>query len=52
MNYGGFSWWRFFGVSAFKAAVSRKIGVPLTSTGRRQKIGSVILRILGLDKWV
>jgi hypothetical protein len=52
MNRGGFSWWRFFGVSAFKSRVSRRIGIPLTRTGRRQKLGSLILRLLGVDKWV
>ncbi len=52
MNRGGFSWWRLFGVSAFKTRVSRRIGIPLTRTGRRQKLGSLILRLLGLDRWV
>jgi len=52
MNQGGFSWWRFFGVSAFKSRVSRRIGIPLTHTGRRQKLGSLILRMLGVDRWV
>ena len=32
--------------------VSRRIGIPLTCTGRRQKLGSLILRLLGVDKWV
>jgi hypothetical protein len=52
MNRGGFSWWRFFGVSAFKGRVSRQIGIPLTRSGRRQKLGSLILRLLGIDKWL
>jgi len=52
MNRGGFSWWRLFGVSAFKTRASRQIGIPLTRTGRRQKLGSLILRLLGLDRWV
>jgi hypothetical protein len=52
VNRGGFSWWRFLGVSAFKTRVSRRIGIPLTRTGRRQKLGSLILRLLGLDRWV
>ena len=51
MNRGGFSWWRLFGVSAFKARLSREIGIPLTRSGRRQKLGSLILRFLGLDRW-
>jgi hypothetical protein len=29
MNFGGFSIWRFLGVSALKSRVSRTIGVPL-----------------------
>jgi hypothetical protein len=52
MNRGGFSWWRLFGVSSFKARVARQIGIPLSRTGRRQKLGSLILRLLGLDRWV
>jgi hypothetical protein len=52
MNRGGFSWWRLFGVTALKSRVSRKIGIPLTRTGRRQKLGSLILRLLGLNRWV
>ncbi len=52
MNRGGFSWWRFFSVSAFKSRVSRSIGIPLTRTGRRQKLGSLILRLLRLDRSV
>jgi hypothetical protein len=52
MNRGGFSWRRFVGVSALKARFSRQIGIPLTRTGRRQKLGSLILRLLGLDRWV
>jgi len=52
MNRGGFSWRRFFGVSALKSRVSRQIGIPLTRSGRRQKLGFLILRLLGLDKWL
>jgi hypothetical protein len=39
MNKGGFSWKRFFGISGAKARMSRNIGVPLTRSGRHQKIG-------------
>ncbi len=39
MNKGGFSWKRFVGISGAKARMSRKIGVPLTRSGRHQKIG-------------
>lgn len=37
----GFSWSakRASGLSAIKGRVSRKIGVPLTRSGRRQKVG-------------
>lgn len=39
MNKGGFSWRRFFGISAFKSKISRKIGIPLTCSGRQRKLG-------------
>ena len=39
MNKGGFSWKRLSGISGAKANFSRKIGVPLTKSGRNQKIG-------------
>ena len=39
MNKGGFSWKRFTGLSAAKARISRATGVPLTRSGRHQKIG-------------
>jgi hypothetical protein len=42
MNKGGFSWKRLSGISAAKSKVSRKIGIPLTKSGRNQKIGSAI----------
>lgn len=42
MNKGGFSWRRFTGISAAKARVSRSIGVPLTRSGRHQKIGRTV----------
>jgi hypothetical protein len=44
MNRGGFSWKRFLGISAAKAIISRKIGIPLTKSGRDQKIGRMITR--------
>lgn len=40
MNNGGFSWARFFGVSAAKSNISRKIGMPLTKSGRQRKAGA------------
>jgi len=39
VNKGGFSWKRFVGISGAKARMSRKIGIPLTRSGRHQKIG-------------
>jgi hypothetical protein len=39
MNKGGFSWKRFVGISGAKARVGRKIRIPLTRSGRHQKIG-------------
>jgi hypothetical protein len=44
MNKGGFSWIRLIGISAAKARISRKIGIPLTKSGRDQKIGRIITR--------
>ena len=44
MNKGGFSWNRFLGISAAKARISRKIGIPLTKSGREQKIGRMVTR--------
>ena len=44
MNRGGFSWSRFLGVSSFKARVSRRIGVPLTESGRERKVGRAVMR--------
>lgn len=48
MNRGGFSWKRFFGISAGKAKISRTLGVPLTKGGRQRKAGSgnVLMMIL------
>ena len=46
MNRGGFSWWRFFGVSAAKARISRSIGIPLSQSGREQKVGRFLIRLI------
>jgi hypothetical protein len=52
MNRGGFSWRRFIGITAFKARISRTIGIPLTRSGRQRKLGAfiekIILKTLGL----
>jgi hypothetical protein len=42
MNLGGFSIWRFFGVSALKSRLSRRIGIPLTKSGRQRKLGALV----------
>jgi hypothetical protein len=52
MNKGGFSWKRFVGISALKAKISRKIGIPFTRSGRQRKLGAlvekIILKIFGI----
>jgi hypothetical protein len=42
MDKGGFSWKRLLGVSQAKARLSRKIGIPLTRSGRQRKIGAAM----------
>lgn len=42
VNKGGFSWKRLLGISAAKARLSRKIGIPLTRSGRQRKLGAAI----------
>ncbi len=42
MNRGGFSWKRFLGISQAKARLSRKIGIPLTRSGRQRKVGAAL----------
>jgi hypothetical protein len=43
MNRGGFSWNRLLGITRAKQRISRKIGIPLTKSGRQRKIGSIII---------
>ena len=43
MNRGGFSWQRLVGISALKARISRFTGVPLSRSGREQKIGRFVM---------
>jgi hypothetical protein len=45
-----FSWKRALGISAAKGRVSRKLGVPLTRSGRAKKLGTWILRLLRLER--
>src|SRR6266853_4273246 len=47
MKTGGFSRKRLLGISAFKSRVSRKIGIPLTASGRRRKLGASIFKAVG-----
>ena len=42
MNFGGFSWKRAIGLSAAKARLSRRIGIPLTKGGRQRKLGRLV----------
>jgi len=42
MNKGGFSWKRFLGVTKAKRNIARKTGIPLTKSGRQQKLGRII----------
>jgi hypothetical protein len=39
-NFGGFSWSKFLGISAQKSKVSRKLGLPLTKSGRQRAAGA------------
>jgi hypothetical protein len=48
MNRGGFSWSRLIGISAAKARLSRRIGIPLTRSGRQRKVGAA----LGCLVWI
>ena len=42
-KYGfSFSWRRASGLSAAKGRVSRKVGVPLTRSGRQRKLGRML----------
>jgi len=49
-----FSWKRAVGISAAKGRISRKIGIPLTKSGRQRKVGRamgccfVLIVILGI----
>ena len=42
MNRGGFSWKRLLGISAAKSKIARKIGIPLTRSGRQRKLGAAM----------
>ena len=42
MGFGGFSWKRAVGISAAKARLSRRIGIPFTKSGRQRKLGKMV----------
>ncbi len=44
MNRGGFSWKRLIGISRLKSNISRRTGIPLTRSGRNQKIGRMVTK--------
>jgi len=44
MNKGGFSLKRLAGISGAKAKISRQIGIPITKSGRDQKIGRIVTK--------
>ncbi|WP_169824222.1 hypothetical protein [Clostridium formicaceticum] len=46
MNKGGFSWKRFLGITKYKRKISKATGVPLTKSGREQKLGRIIINLL------
>ncbi len=41
-NKGGFSWKRAVGITKAKQNFSRKTGIPLTKSGRQQKVGRIV----------
>lgn len=46
-----FSWKRAIGLSAFKGRISRRIGIPLTQSGRERKAGRLLFKLVeGLFK--
>lgn len=48
MNKGGFSWKTFFGITAQKKKISKIIQIPITKSGRKAKLGSLIYKLF---KW-
>jgi hypothetical protein len=42
-TYGfSFSWRRLLGISGLKNRISRRIGIPLTRSGRQRKVGRLL----------
>jgi hypothetical protein len=46
MSFGGFPWKRAVGLSAAKARLSRRIGIPFPKSGRQRKLGKLVGRLL------
>jgi hypothetical protein len=42
MGFGGLSWKRAIGLSAAKARLSRRIGIPFTKSSRQRKLGKMV----------
>lgn len=52
-KYGlSFSWKRAIGLSGLKARLSRKIGIPLTRSGRQRKVGQLAGCLIPLTMYV
>lgn len=43
-----FSWKRALGITAAKRKIAKATGIPTTKSGRRQKLGRMILRMFGI----
>lgn len=41
-----FSWKRALGISALRSNIARKTGIPTTKSGRNQKIGRFLTKLL------
>ncbi len=44
-NKGGFSWKVLLGLSAKKRKASKAFGIPFTKSGRKAKLGSILLKL-------
>jgi len=49
-NKGGFSWKRLLGVTRAKQKISRRIGIPLTKSGRQRKVGATFWNLFKIKK--
>lgn len=51
-KYGfSFSWKRALGLSAAKAKLSRRLGIPLTRAGRQRKVGRALGCLVSVLTW-